>query len=361
MAKSVDKDLPLKVQFRRILFAEGYWTPIEVELSHYEALGENVKRRSLTDVDVLGIRFDRLFNRSCVVADCKSGRNVSDANRLFWLRGVKDYFGAELAYYLRPRVDSHIAAIAPKMGLCALPVSRLDELERRLQTGRISDVVGRLEDCVAISERWGVDVPKGQSPSEVQLLKKRVYSFLSYSYWYIERFRCLMQLVGSFEAAAHVLAAEDDRDVLLAYVGAERFAHCLLEAAAHVHAHGEQDIPHQARLYFYGGPLALREREQVFRLMRKLGIVSEPLDPPWLRDTIELLGRLIYNPSGACDVLRHLNAAYVCCVLRKDPTLLRLSPVGVNVDAIVLAKDIVHQFAKATGIREALFDAMNSL
>jgi hypothetical protein len=104
------KDLPLKLQFRRILFAEGYWSPIEVELSNYEDLGNTLKRRSLTDLDVLGIKFDRLFNRTCVVGDCKSGRNVSDANRLFWLRGVKDYFGADLAYYLRPNVDSHIAA-----------------------------------------------------------------------------------------------------------------------------------------------------------------------------------------------------------------------------------------------------------
>lgn len=361
MAKTLDKDLPLKLQFRRILFAEGYWSPIEVELSNYEDLGNTLKRRSLTDLDVLGIKFDRLFNRTCVVGDCKSGRNVSDANRLFWLRGVKDYFGADLAYYLRPNVDSHIAAIAPKMGLCALPASHLDGLELRLRAKETSAVLGDLTDFETTLQRWGIGVTKGVSPSQEQLQKKRVYSFLSYTYWYIERFRALMQLVGTFESVAHVLSPEDDRDVLLAFVGAERFAHCLLEAAAFVHSHGLQNIPKHARLYFYGGPFGLREKERTFDLIRKLGVVNEDLDPPWLRDTIELLGRMLHNPSGACDVLRYISVAYVSCVLHKKQEVMILNTNGSPVEAVVLAKDIILQFAKATGIRESIFDSIRSM
>ena len=86
MSNAHNLDLALKLRLRRILFSQGYWCPIEVELSHYDNLGTTVKRSSLTDLDVLGIRYDRLFASHKIVGDCKTGRNVSDANRLFWIR-----------------------------------------------------------------------------------------------------------------------------------------------------------------------------------------------------------------------------------------------------------------------------------
>jgi hypothetical protein len=361
MAKTQDKDLPLKLQFRRILFSQGFWTPLEVELCNYEQLGTAMKRRSLTDLDVLGIKFDGFFNRTCVVGDCKSGKNVSDANRLFWLRGVRDYFGADLAYYLRPKVDSHISAIAPRMRLCALGSSELAEMEIKLNVGRRSESLGRDADYIAAQENWGIALAKGGQPDANQLKKKSVYSFLSYSYWYIERFRTLMQLVGSFETVADLLDPENPRDVLLAFSGAERFALSLLEAAYYVHSHGQTNIPNQARLYLYGGVFGKKEKERVFELIGKLGITGEQLDPPWIQGTIELLGRMIANPNGASDILRHLSAFYYSLVVRDEPSLLNLGNAELNTAAIVLAKDAAFQFAKATGIRESLFNKLNPI
>src|ERR1700754_1109618 len=108
MTKMLDQDLGLKLRFRRILFCQGYWSPIEVELSQYEAYGTGLKRKSLTDLDVLGIKYDELFTPFRVVGDCKSGRNVSDASRMFWLKGVNDYFGADQAYYIHSIINNHI-------------------------------------------------------------------------------------------------------------------------------------------------------------------------------------------------------------------------------------------------------------
>ena len=93
MPREDDRDLSLKLRFRRILFSQGYWCPIEVELSQYEQFGKSVKRYSLTDLDVLGIRYDHLFTRLVVVGDCKSGKNVSDISRLFWIKGVSEILG----------------------------------------------------------------------------------------------------------------------------------------------------------------------------------------------------------------------------------------------------------------------------
>ena len=361
MSKAADKDLPLKLQFQRILFAQGYWTPIEVDLSDYEGLGTTIKRRSLTDLDVLGIRFDDLFTRHCVVGDCKTGRRVSDANRLFWLRGVRDYFGADDAYYLRPKIDAHVAALAPKMGLRAVTASELLQIEQRTHADTFAIPVGNPTIHEQIQAKWGIDVPRGSSPTADQLRLKAVYSYLSYKYWYIQRFRNLMQLVGIFQSVADLLDPTDARHVLLAYSGAERFAHCLLEAASHIQSQGAGDVPYLARLYFYGGALAVREKQNFFDLLHKLTGVNEPLDPPWLANTVELLGRVISNPQGASDVLRHIAAIYLCCVHLGGPNVEGLTPGFQNIAAIVLAKDVAREFTKATGIRHILFNAMDSL
>lgn len=361
MTKSLDRDLSLKLRLRRVLFSQGYWCPIEVELSHYEHLGTSVKRQSLTDLDVLGLRFDELFTPHRVVGDCKSGRHVSDANRLFWLRGVMDFFGADQAYILRPRLDAHARAIAPKMGLRVMDETELTRLEKTVGADAVGIPLADPAVHREVSSLWGIDVPRGQKPTGDQLVLKGVYSHLAYSYWYIEPSRRLLTLVGQFESAAHLLKSADPRHVLLAHIGAERLGHCLLDLASHVQAQGAADVPRYARIYLYGGPLGLKDKERFFELLRKATGTAEQLDPSWLPDILELLGRFLRNPAGACDVLRQLMALYLWCAHLGNSSPPELDPGSPNTAALVLAKDVAFTFAKVAGLSEGLFGAIKSL
>jgi hypothetical protein len=363
MSKAVDLDLPLKLRLRRLFFSQGYWSPIEVELSHYENLGvgAGTKRRSLTDLDVLGIKFDSLFTQHRVVADCKSGRNVSDANRLFWLRGVMDYFGADQAYFARSAMDSHIRAIAPKMGLRALNDGELATVEKAAGADTFAIPLADIGFYQSVRNLWGVQVQSGANITPEEMRLKRVYSYLSYTYWYIESYRNLLTLVGQFESIAELLSPANERHVLLAYTGAERFAHCLLEAAQYVLSMGAADIPLYGRIYLYGGPLGLKDKEKFFGLLREATGFEEQLDPPWLPEATELLGRMLSHPGGAADILRHLEAVYLWCVRLGNAALPELTAGVKNTAALVLAKDTATRFAKAAGIPEGLFTAMKSL
>jgi hypothetical protein len=363
MSKAMDQDLPLKLRLRRLFFSQGYWSPIEVELSHYENLGVDaaIKRRSLTDLDVLGIKFNTLFTPHRVVADCKSGKNVSDANRLFWLRGVMDYFGADQAYFVRSKRDVHIRAIAPKMGLRALNAAELAGIEKNLGVEAFPVPLADPATYQAISELWGVKVPAKSKITDDQLRLKKVYSYLSYTYWYIESHRNLLTLIERYESIADLLDPADERHVLLAYTGAERFAYSLLDVAQHVVSMGAADVLQYARMYLYGGPLGLKDKERFFGLLRKATGYDEPLDPPWLRDVLELLGRLIRNPSGATDILRYIELIYIWCVRLGNTDVPELPAEGKNTAALVLAKDVVTGFVKASGLSEGLFTAVKSL
>lgn len=358
---SLNQDLELKLRLRRILFSQGYWSPIEVELSHFEDLGTGLRRRPLTDLDVLGIKYDQLFVPHRVVGDCKSGKGVSDIGRIFWLRGVMHYFGADLGYYLRPQVDGHARAVAPQVGLRALNQYELTALEKVIGVDSVPIPLADEKLHGAIEDLWGIDVVKGQKPTPEQLAFKKVYSYLSYKYWSSEFHRNLLMLVAHFQEVAHLLNPTDPSHILLAYVGAERFGHCLLDVASHVQALGALDIPKYAREYLFGGPIALKEKERFFVLLKKVTGTEETLDPPGLPDVLELIGRLIRNPGGATDILRHLTACYVWCAYLGNTALPGLNPPHVNTAAIVLAKDVTFTFAKVTGIPKALFSAMEPL
>jgi len=213
----------------------------------------------------------------------------------------------------------------------------------------------------SVRDLWGVQVPPGTKITDEQVRLKKVYSYLSYTYWYIESYRNLLTLVGHFESIAELLDPVNERHVLLAYTGAERFAHCLLEAAQHVLSMGATDIPQYGRIYLYGGALALKDKERFFGLLRKATGFEEKLDPPWLANVTELLGRMLYHPSGAADVLRHLEAVFLWRVRLGNTALPELTSGVNNTAALVLAKDTAITFAKAAGIPERLFSGMTNL
>jgi hypothetical protein len=361
MARVADRDIELKMRFRRILFWQGYWSPIEVELSQFNSAPGAVKRRTLTDLDVLGVRYDQMFTSHRVVADCKTGRHVSDVNRLFWLRGVKDYFGADEAYYLRPNIGGETRSIAPKLGLRVIDQTALATMENALPTDAGSFPITDPEGHSGVASLWGIHVPDGAEPTEEQLKLKKAYQYLSYTYWYIEQHRNLLNLVAQFSEVASILSPDNREHVLLAYTALERFAHSLLETAVYIFSQSPTKIPLFARNYIFGGPLALKEKESFFQLLRNLTKSREQLDPPYLKDLIELLGRMLDNPSGAVDILRHISAVYTWCVYFGNAALLPLGQSGPNLPAIVLSRDVGNTFVRATGLKSALFKALFSL
>lgn len=356
---SRDDDLGLKLRFKRVLFQMGYYSPVNVQLSQY--LGSKPNRKSLTDLDVLGLKYDPVLTPHRVVCDCKTGKYISDPNRLFWLRGVTEYFGANVAYFVRPRIRSHARAIAPKLGVRTVDETELRMIEKDIDVETLPLPIHDPSFYEQKQSLWGIAVPGGTKPTPEQLDLKKVYSYLSYEYWYVDQHRNLLRLVAHFRDIAHLLDPENPRHVLLAHTGLERFAHCLLEMGNAIYARGVSSIPKNMRIYLYGGPLALREREEFFRLLNKAIGANESLDPPFLIDVLELTNRIIHNPYAAAEVLRYLEASYGWCVQLGNKELSPVFGGKLLIGAIVLARDVAITFAKATGMREALFASLLAL
>ena len=74
-----DKDLPLALVGKRLLQAMGYLVDLKVPY-YAHSYGRQYKRTDITDIDLLGIKFDLDFASRTAVGECKSTEAVAVKN-----------------------------------------------------------------------------------------------------------------------------------------------------------------------------------------------------------------------------------------------------------------------------------------
>ena len=93
-------DVGMKLRLSRLLWKMGYFVRREVPVSTYSPGEYSAKRVEITDIDVLGSRWDEDLALDRIVCECKSGTRPKPLDRCFWLRGVMHYFGARKGYLI---------------------------------------------------------------------------------------------------------------------------------------------------------------------------------------------------------------------------------------------------------------------
>jgi hypothetical protein len=96
-----ERDLPLKAQMRRLFWTMDCTTSFDVKLRAY-ITGEQraAGPQEFTDLDVLSIGFSPSGKPHLTLADCKTAR-ARAVERMFWLRGVSEFFVADEAFIVR--------------------------------------------------------------------------------------------------------------------------------------------------------------------------------------------------------------------------------------------------------------------
>jgi hypothetical protein len=121
-----EEDLALKLRTMRYLWSLGYFVRRNVLLLDKEGTG-----RQYTDIDVVAVKVDEELRTYFVVCDCKSGAQAKTRERLFWLKGVMEYFGARDGMFIRSRmVESKYAKLGNRLSISSLSEGQLTELER---------------------------------------------------------------------------------------------------------------------------------------------------------------------------------------------------------------------------------------
>lgn len=362
------KDTPLKLRIRRVLWAQGYYCPLEVDLSHfeYEQTGRTLKRSPITDIDVLGIYFEPDLRYKTIVVDCKSGKE-SEPNRIFWIRGVMDFFRAQEGILVKSKLHAHARALAPKLSIRVLDEKGLTALEKALNVDNLGINLADHNIHKKCQDLWGINVPRGQKPTETDLTLKSVYQYLQYLYWMIEEYRNIQTIMDRFSSIKESLDNNDYKSKYLVNVGLQRLALSILKMASEVADRNITEIRQQSRIYLFGGPFFLREREHTIHLINQLTkettLVHEDikLEPDYFDELIEIVNKIVINSLHASKILQHLEVVLFGSVLGFEKDIEKALGPKYSTDALVIAKRIAMMFQKYSGFNERVLEELFSL
>lgn len=379
----------------------GFWLTNDIEVG---SQGKADRQSDLTQL--LGIRFDGMFTPARLVAECGERESRSDTDRILRLHGLSQYLSARDTLFIRPKVHPNCRSLASKLNIRIIDEDALTQLEVNQARSPLCEEL--TYDNLTFAEP---DAGKTDEETRTQILQLDRY--LSYGFWSVEFYRNLFILVEMYSARREIFRAAMPWAAELAFRGAERFALCLLEMARSVISRDPGNLHKLSRTYLHGGPLALRDKEKFFSLLRELTGTAEQADPAWLNEQLELLARMLCHPTGASDVLRYLSVMRilqmkrnpkisqnafgpankrsgmagkkrkqsksvlilpgeaerdVCLILpsasngtSKNGSVEHVDPDEMfeNVEAIILAKQTAWTFCKITGIEPEIFSSLS--
>lgn len=345
-----ERDLPLKARMRRLFWSMGCSTSVDVKLRAYVTGDQRGSAwQEFTDLDVLGVGFSPGGHLQLMLADCKTvNRRVVE--RMFWLRGVADFFAADEAYLVRSHpVPAAARALSTRLGVGVLDPDDYEALARTHPAEL--DFEGPL--------RWlfDLDALRYQTDNTVGLDRKLdpLVDFLRFDYWIYEPHRNLTQVVAHLAAAVATLEPANPRHLGLFYEAAWLYAFAVARATQHVRASRMADVPTAVRAYVAGGELAMREKAQLAGLLEQVGIpvdVRAAVLPPYVDSLIELVASFVLRPSEMPEVLRYAEYLTAAVLVGERATVREaFGPSKVRPLAAKLLADVCGFLVGAAGLR----------
>ncbi|MGW8569842.1 hypothetical protein [Streptomyces niveus] len=310
-------DLGLKVASRRLLWKMGYTTRLDVALrSVANADAASAKRGSrrssgaeaYTDLDVLGFTVAGGFRVQSAIVDCKTSSKGS-TNRMFWVRGVADFFAADAAYMVRERDLSDAARqLSSRLRIAALTGEEVTRLEALHPCGLALDAeplawLFQAEKATTVLRAFG-DLDKRLKP---------LADYREFTYWVTDQHRNPLQLIDEVTAAASLLDARIPQHLALVLDCAWLYLLSLGHAAESIRATHIADPDRGLQEHLFGGAAGLLEKRGLAHLLETIkeagalpGDVHVDLLPVYYPRLRELTVRILARPDTVLPALRML-------------------------------------------------------
>jgi len=349
-------DLKLKVASRRLLWRMGYTTRLDVPLRAFHT-GQvtDSKRRStapqaFTDLDVLGLTLVGGSRVESAIVDCKTSLKGS-TERMFWIRGVADFFNADAAYMVRESEVSDAARqLATRLGISALTGPDVLTLE------------GLHQSHLPLSEEpysWLFDHDHAASVlAAFNKLDKKLKPLLEYrqfDYWIYEEHRNPLQMVEHLRESASLLDPANPIHLSLLLDCAWLYLLSICRAIDNLRAAHLHDLDLGLQIYLLGGPSGFQEKQQLAKLFKGLveqdalpaGVHVEPL-PEYFGLLRELTTRIYRRPGHALSTLRVLEIATTASIIKRGADISCLR--GEDPIPSKLAADVLGFLVSAGGL-----------
>jgi hypothetical protein len=215
------KDKHQKDILCRHFAAQNYYVQPEVPVFHTG--GIHGHKKLITDVDVYALRPGSDLRWELVLADCKTLKGQSPANRVLWLRGLMEHFSASSGIVMLQRKQT--IESDHKLFAASLRVNLIDEDEFERYDRAIIYPEG--------SSRYPISI---ESINELRLLHdkyRRLRDFCEYIYslvWNEEnRFEMLRKVIGEAQAVSQEIDPDKTEHLALVLDSAGVFAIGLAE------------------------------------------------------------------------------------------------------------------------------------
>ena len=357
-----DKDAELKLRSARMFWHMGYVCPMEVAISAREIRQGVLRRYDLTDVDVVGVRFDADMTSRTIIADCKSTK-ASPNSRVFWLRGVMDFFGAERGYLVQPAIGREARELALRLSVSLVDLDNLIKYEADKQLDKLPLKAFSIENYDKRRELWGLHLAKDQKPSPEQKKIADLYAYCSYTYWFNEDYRNVQQLLSAVSDASQSLNEFDDRPraKVLAYTSLTLWSIALLKMCGAVIATKSDEVHNEVRRYIFGGAANASERSKLMDLFGRLTKDRVALEPPYYDELLELCARIIKFSSFGKDIPRYTDLITQENVIGgSHASIESLLGSAFSVDSLKLAKDVAAFISRHAHVDIKLFSELMS-
>lgn len=183
-----DADYDLKIRMHRFLWNQGYFVRREVAVSSYILdKGSILKREDVTDIDVLALKFDENLEKDIVLCDCKSGKKIKALDRVFWLKGLMNYFDSRRGYLI-------LGANAPYLSKRIAPDLKINVLDGR----RLYEIENISNNTDTWLGSYDPELEKSLEEFKKEIKKKyyKQYFYVKYRYWQEEPYNQIKRLIN---------------------------------------------------------------------------------------------------------------------------------------------------------------------
>jgi hypothetical protein len=355
----------MKLRLSRLLCKMGYFVRRSVPVSTYVPGEYTTRRVDITDIDVLGVRWDEDLAPDRLVCECKSGSRVKPLDRCFWLGGVMRYFEARKGYLLVREVGTVPGSIGQTMSVLVIDEGMLSDLEKRYNIDQ--------EKWVGYSSP-GLDDRVIEYRKTLRQVFRPQLNYLVYGYWKDPEYYQVKRLLATSREVAHRLQSTE----AMRWLSYENL--CLLTSSLVSFCHGlyttkATQLADQTSTRLFGGFIPKLERENIAKSAIKVmesyveAKYSEnfplrkedmKLDPEYMDKLVELLSRLVNRPNETRMLPSFLDL--VCFEflhkgkpLSKDELNMHTGQNDVFMLA-KLAKNVVSFYLESTSSRKDFYD-----
>lgn len=356
----MNHDFLLKVRMNNIFWSLDCYTRLEVKLSEYSL--QTRTALEVTDLDVLGIRILPDLSFDYLVADCTCDKKriKSPIQRVFWLRGVMDFFKASKGYLSLGTMNSILEVqrnIANKLGITILNENNLNNLEKRIVNSELEGLK------LSIPDSWEYFEYNLANLSETL---KQLLDYRKYWYWIYSSNSNIHSLISLVTKHNKFFVENNIFNKALALDLLTLFSLSVLQMSSYVFNLNPEN-PTELRAYFYGGATELRRREYLYEKIKRLSEIYQPqinlgeslnLDPNYLPKLFEIAFRFINKPYDSRQIPRYLQIILFEKTLYKNENTKGIEYIEKNFSDITkkLARDIAKFFCYSTGLSEKLFE-----